>query len=73
MLTLLFLISVLWIVWKIVLLGLKMAWGITKFTLGLIVFPAVVIGLFFTGLVYLAVPILVVAGLMTLAGGTASA
>lgn len=73
MLTLLFMITVGWIVWKVAILGIRMTWGITKFILGLVVFPILVIGLFFAGLVYLAVPILAIAGLIALLGGITKA
>ena len=54
-------------------IGVRMAWGITKFVFGLIVFPVLVIGMFFAGLVYLAIPILIIAGIAALVGGAASA
>lgn len=69
MMTLLFMITVGWVVWKIAILGIRMTWGLTKFVFGLIVFPILVIGLFFAGLVYLAVPLLAVVGLIALLGG----
>ncbi len=69
MMTLLFMITVGWVVWKIAILGIRMTWGLTKFVFGLIVFPILVIGLFFAGLVYLAVPLLAVVGLVALLGG----
>ena len=73
MLTLLFFFSVMWVVWKIATIGIRMAWGITKFVFGLVVFPLLVVGLFIGGLVYLAIPILIIAGIAVLAGGAASA
>ncbi len=73
MLTLLFFFSVMWVVWKIATIGIRMAWGITKFVFGLVVFPLLVVGLFIGGLVYLAIPILIIAGIAALAGGAASA
>ncbi len=73
MLTLLFFFSVMCVVWKIAMLGVRMAWGITKFVFGLVVFPLIVVGLFIGGLVYLAIPILIIAGLAALVGGAAKA
>lgn len=73
MMTLLFLIAVAWVVWKIGILGVRMAWGITRFVFGLVIFPIAVVGLFLAGLVYLAVPILAVVGLIALIGGITSA
>ncbi len=73
MLTLLFFFSVMWVVWKIATIGIRMAWGITKFVFGLVVFPLLVVGLFIGGLVYLAIPILIIAGIAALAGGAARA
>ncbi len=73
MLTILFCVAMVWLIWKIVLLGLKMTWGIAKFFGAVILLPIFLIGLVCVGLIYIAIPLLVVAGLVVLIKGLADA
>ncbi len=74
MLTLIFCIALIWAIWKIVVLGLKLTWGIMKFACSVVVFPLIVIGIFIAGLAYVAIPLAIVAGIIALmAGRTATA
>lgn len=66
MLSILFLIAVFWVCGKLLWWGLKAAWGITKVVATVVFFPIIVIGLLMAGLVYLAVPILVVVGIIAM-------
>lgn len=54
---------------KMFLLGLKMAWGIAKFVCTVILLPLFLIGLVLVGLMYVAVPILLIAGIAVLVKG----
>ena len=63
MITLLIIISMA-IMFKILVFGLKAAWGIARLLLTLIVFPVIMVGLLMAGLIYLAIPILIVAGII---------
>lgn len=64
MLTALFTIALIWVVWKMLVLGFKATWGIAKFVCTVILLPVFLIGLVFVGLIYVAIPILAVAGLV---------
>lgn len=48
-------------------LALKLGWGILKIALYLVFFPAIVLGMIFGGLVFIALPILIIAGIVTTA------
>ena len=69
MLTIVFSIILFWAVWKIAVLGIKLAWGLFKFIFSVVLFPIVLIGIFAAGLVYIAIPVAIVAGLIALSGG----
>ena len=66
MLTLIFLIGLLWMIWKIVALGLALTWGVIKFALTTALFPLILIGLFIIGLAYVALPIAIIVGIIAL-------
>ena len=66
MITLIFSILLITLVFKLVLLALKATWGITKIIFGVILFPAVLIVLAVSGLMVLAFPILIIAGIVLL-------
>ena len=59
MLTLIFLILLLWIFIKLMIFGVKAAWGISRIILT-ILWPVLLIGLIIAGLFYIAVPALVI-------------
>lgn len=66
MLTIIFIAALIWLVWKMLAFGLKATWGITKFVCAVLLFPAFLIGLVFVGLIYVALPILAIAGIIAL-------
>ena len=59
MLTLIFLILLLWIFIKLLVFGVKAAWGISKIILT-ILWPVILIGLVIAGLFYIAFPALII-------------
>ncbi len=63
--------SILFVIVFFKLLGLafKVGWGILKISLYLIAFPIVVVALIFSGLVFLALPVVLIAGVTGLAAG----
>lgn len=73
MITMLLMIATVTIMFKILVFGLKACWGIAKLLLTLIVFPVVMIGLLMFGLIYLAIPILIVAGIIALVSSSVTA
>lgn len=65
LLTLLVLCGVIWLGWQLGALVLKVLWGITTVTLGILFFPIImvlsVIGFLIAGLAHIALPIAIVA------------
>ena len=72
MLLILFFIALIWIVWKLFVLGIKMAWGITKFFFTVLLFPLILVGMVLAGMIYIAVPILIIVGIVVLIGNRVS-
>lgn len=66
MLTLLFIICMFGIFGKLLWFGIKAAWGISKFVLTIVFLPVILIALVLGGLLYLAIPILIVIGVVSL-------
>lgn len=66
MLTLLFLFLLITVVLKMIGLAIRLAWGITKVFFTVICFPLVMVFLFLGGLVELAIPILLIVGVLSL-------
>ena len=62
----LFIILMIAIFGKMIGFAFKMAWGLTKVAFSLIFLPVILIGLVLAGLVYLALPILVIVGIVML-------
>lgn len=71
MLTFIFGLALIWLIWKIILLGFKMTWGIAKFICIVLLLPVFLIGLVCVGLIYIAIPMLVIAGIVVLVKGIA--
>ena len=62
----LFLIVMFVLFCKMIIFGIKVAWGLGKFVIGLILFPLVIIGVIAAGLVYLALPLFAFAAVILL-------
>lgn len=60
MLTLLFLVCMIWVFGKLFFFGIKAAWGVSKFLLTIVLFPVILIGMVVGGLIYIAFPILII-------------
>ncbi len=69
MLTLLFTICLIGFMGKFFIFGLKASWGILKLLCYVIFFPVILIGMVVGGLVYLALPILIIGGIIALLAG----
>ena len=54
---------------KLIGFAIRAAWGISKVIVTLVFFPLILIGLVLGGLIYLALPILIVVGLVALFKG----
>lgn len=66
MLEILFAIGMLWLFGKLLIMGIKAAWGLSKILLIVVFFPIILIGMAIGGLLYLAVPILLIVGIGSL-------
>lgn len=73
MLTVIFIIAFIWVAGKMLVLGLKATWGIAKILATVVLLPFFIVGPVCVGLVYVAIPILIVAGVIALIGGIVSA
>ena len=69
MLTLLFVICMLGIFGKLIGLAFKMTWGIAKVLFTLVFLPVILVGLAMGGLLVVALPLLIVVGIVSLAVG----
>lgn len=66
MLSFLFTICMIWVFGKLLFFGIKAAWGISKFLVTIVLLPLILIGLVVGGLIYIAFPILIIAGIAVL-------
>lgn len=66
MLSLLFTICMIWIFGKLLIFGVKAAWGISKLLLTVVFLPLILIGMVIAGLMSIAFPILIVVGIVAL-------
>ena len=69
MLELLFVVCMIWVFGKLFLIGMKAAWGISKILLTIVFLPVILIGMVIGGLIYLAFPILIIIGVISLLTG----
>ena len=69
MLTCLFFLLLFGIFGKLIWLAVKAAWGISKIVFSIVFLPVVVLVLFFSGLVYVALGLLVAIGIVSLIKG----
>lgn len=68
MLTVLFIICMLGFVGKLFFFGIKAAWGISKMLLSVVLLPLILIGMVAAGLIYIAFPVLIILGVVSLIG-----
>ena len=69
MLTLIFMVALVWLAWKMFVVGIKAAWGLAKIICTVLLLPFFIAGLFMVGMIYLAIPILIVVGILAIIGG----
>ena len=69
MLTFLFFVLLFGIFGKLIWLAVKAAWGISKIVFSIVFLPVVVLVLFFSGLVYVALGLLVAIGIVSFIKG----
>lgn len=66
MLEILFMMAMFYVFGKLFIFGLRAAWGLTKFIVTIVFLPIILIGMVLGGLIYLAFPILIVIGVISL-------
>ena len=66
MLTLIFACLMVWIFGKLIWIAFKMTWGITKVLFNLVFLPIILIALVIGGLVSVALPVLIIIGIIML-------
>ena len=66
MLSILFTICMLWFIVKFFIFGLKASWGIMKLLCTVIFFLVILIGMVVGGLIYIALPLLIIGGIIGL-------
>lgn len=66
MLTMLFVFMMFAVFGKLIAFSFRAAWGLTKYLLWLVFLPVIIIGIFAAGLVYLALPILTIVGIISM-------
>lgn len=65
MLELIFAICMFWVFGKLLIFGIKAAWGISKIFFTIILLPVLLIGMVLGGLIYLALPLVIIIGLIS--------
>ena len=60
------------VLWKRIVWSTRAAWGITKIVFSIVVMPVILIVMALAGLVYLAIPILAIVGIVALIGSAKS-
>ena len=71
LLTLLFVICLIAFIWKFLVFGLKASWGILKLLCYVLFFPIILIVMVVGGLIKLALPILIIGGIIAFLAGRA--
>jgi hypothetical protein len=66
MFTILFIVLFIWIFGGLIKLSFRAAWGLTKLLCVFLFLPILLIGLVIGGLIYVALPLLLIAGLVAL-------
>ena len=66
MLSVLFVICLIWFIGKFFIFGLKASWGIMKLLCAVVFFPVILIGLVVGGLLYIAFPVLIIGAIIAL-------
>ena len=66
MLSLLFAICMIWFIGKFFIFGVKASWGILNLLFTVVFFPVILIGMVVGVLIYIALPLLIIGGIIAL-------
>ena len=73
MLSIIFIVALVWVAAKMLVWGIKAAWGIARILAAIVLLPLFIAGLAWIGLVYVAIAALIIAGIVALVGGVVEA
>lgn len=73
MLNIIFVAALILVAVKMLIWGIKAAWGIAKVLCTVLLLPLLILGFAWIGLMYIAVPVLIIAGIVALVGGLVTA
>lgn len=73
MLTIIFIAALIFVDWKMLVFGIKAVWGLAKILATVVLLPLFILELACVGLVYIAISILIIAGIIGLIGSLVSA
>ena len=59
-------------VWKVAFLGFRLTWGLVKLMFTTVLFPIILVAIFIAGLAYIALPVVIIVGIIALIAGRAS-
>ena len=66
MLSVLFVICLIWFIGKFFIFGLKASWGIMKLLCTVVFFPVILIGMVVGGMLYITFPVLIIGAIIAL-------
>ena len=73
MLGIVFIVALIWVSAKMLIWGIKAAWGIARVIVTIVLLPLFIIGLAWIGLFYVSIAVLIIAGIVALVGGMVEA
>lgn len=68
MLSIIFVVALVWVAAKMLIWGIKAAWGIAKVLAVIALLPLFVVGLAWIGLLYIAIAVLIISGIIAFVG-----
>ena len=60
-------------IWKVAFLGFRLTWGLVKLMFTTVLFPIILVAIFIAGLAYIALPVVIIVGIIALIAGRADA
>ena len=73
MLSIIFIVALVWVAVKMLIWGIKAAWGIARVLAVIVLLPLFIMGLAWIGLFYMAIAVLIIAGIVAFVGCMAAA
>ena len=56
-------------IWKVAFLGFRLTWGLVKLMFTTVLFPIILVAIFIAGLAYIALPVVIIVGIIALIAG----